>query len=148
MLLDFGVIGIPADLTILGLPVVPTPGGRGIITLVAWATLLAVGHQISHSGIHEPQAALTSSALGLGSAGLAFAALLYLVVLSLPFVPAIELGALILALFGQTGVVVAYVATVGGLCLFLLELIDIDPYREVAVVPSFETIAHTVDRET
>ena len=104
-------------LIILSLPVIPTPGYRGIIILSVWATLLAVGHQLSHSGFHELQAALTSSALGLNSAGLAFAALLYLVVLSLPFVPAIELGILIMALFGKTGVIVAYVATVGGLCL-------------------------------
>jgi hypothetical protein len=111
------VISILAYLIILSLPVVPTPGRRGIITLVVWATLLAIGHQLSHSGFHELQAALTSSAVGLNSASLAFTAFLYLVVLSLPFVPAIELGVLIMALFGQTGVVVAYVATVGGLCL-------------------------------
>lgn len=104
-------------LVLLSLPVVPTPGGRGIIILILWATLLAVGHQLSHSGFHELQNTLAQGASGLNSANLALAALLYLVVLSLPFVPAVELGILIMALFGQIGVVVAYVATVGGLCL-------------------------------
>jgi len=40
-----------------------------------------------------------------------------MIVLALPFVPAIELGILIMALFGQLGIIVAYMATVGGLSL-------------------------------
>lgn len=117
IVLQILVISVLAYLVALSLPVVPTPGRRGVVTLLVWATLLAVGHQLSHSGFHELQAALASSALAVNAAGLALAAFLYLLVLSLPFVPAVELGILIMALFGQTGVVVAYVATVGGLCL-------------------------------
>lgn len=110
-------VSVLAYLVLLSLPIVPTPSGRGIIILVLWATLLAVGHHLSHTGFHELQNALVQSASGLKATGLGLAAFVYLVVLSLPFVPAVELGILIMALFGQIGVVVAYVATVGGLCL-------------------------------
>lgn len=110
-------LSVFAYLVLLSLPMVPTPSGRGIIILVLWATFLAVGHQLSHTGFHELQEALVRGDSGLNAPALGLAALVYLVVLSLPFVPAVELGILIMALFGQIGVVVAYVATVGGLCL-------------------------------
>ena len=40
-----------------------------------------------------------------------------MLILSLPFVPAIELGVLIMVIFGLPGVIVAYAATVGGLSI-------------------------------
>ncbi len=44
-------------------------------------------------------------------------ALVYGVALALPFVPGVELGLLIMVAFGTKGVLVAYAATVLGLCL-------------------------------
>ena len=104
-------------LVILSLPGIPTPRVRGIFSIGIWATLLAVGHQLSHAGFHEVQTILSPESLGLDILSIAFAAFLYIIVLALPFVPAIELGILIMALFGQLGIIVAYVATVGGLSL-------------------------------
>jgi hypothetical protein len=104
-------------LVILSLPGIPTPGLRGILSIGIWATLLAVGHQLSHAGFHEVQTILSPESLGLDILSIAFAAFIYMIVLALPFVPAIELGILIMALFGQLGIIVAYMATVGGLSL-------------------------------
>ncbi len=44
-------------------------------------------------------------------------ALLYLILLSVPFVPGLEIGLLIMAAFGKEGVVSVYLATIGGLSL-------------------------------
>ena len=82
-----------------------------------WAILLAVGHQLSHAGFHEVQTILSPESLGLDMLSIALAAFLYMIVLALPFVPAIELGILIMGLFGQLGIIIAYMATIGGLSL-------------------------------
>ena len=110
------IIGL-VYLVILSLPGIPAPGLRGILSIGIWAALLAIGHHLSHAGFHEVQTILSPESLGLDILSIAFAAILYMIVLALPFVPAIELGILIMALFGQLGIIVAYMATVGGLCL-------------------------------
>ena len=106
-------------LVILSLPGIPAPGLRGIFSIGIWAALLAIGHHLSHAGFHEVQTILSPESLGLDILSIAFAAILYMIVLALPFVPAIELGILIMALFGQLGIIVAYLATIGGLFLSL-----------------------------
>jgi len=104
-------------LVILSLPGIPAPGLRGILSIGIWAAVLAVGHQLSHAGFHEVQTILSPESLGLDILSITFAAILYMIVLALPFVPAIELGILIMVLFGLLGIIVAYMATVGGLFL-------------------------------
>ncbi len=46
--------------------------------------------------------------------------LLYVLLLSLPFVPGVELGVLLMCVFGQQGVILVYLATVAGLNLAFL----------------------------
>ena len=46
--------------------------------------------------------------------------LLYVFLLSLPFVPGVELGVLLMCVFGKEGIVFVYLATVVGLCLAFL----------------------------
>ncbi|MEH6629467.1 MAG: hypothetical protein V7776_01490 [Halopseudomonas aestusnigri] len=52
-----------------------------------------------------------------GLKSLLVCALLYLILLSVPFVPGVEIGLLIMAAFGKEGVVSVYLATIGGLSL-------------------------------
>ncbi len=47
-------------------------------------------------------------------------AIVYVLLLSLPFVPGVELGVLLMCIFGKEGVVFVYVATVSGLSLAFL----------------------------
>ena len=45
---------------------------------------------------------------------------LYVLLLSLPFVPGVELGVLLMCVFGKEGIVFVYLATITGLCLAFL----------------------------
>ncbi len=53
----------------------------------------------------------------LGTGGLIAGGTLYMVFLSIPFVPGVELGLLLMCLFGREGIVLVYGCTVGGLLL-------------------------------
>lgn len=46
--------------------------------------------------------------------------ILYVLLLSLPFVPGVELGVLLMCIFGKEGIVFVYLATIAGLCLAFL----------------------------
>ena len=104
-------------LIMLSLPFLPNLEVRGLSILVLWAVLLVLGHQLSHQGFHELQDVLTSSGYEIGIFALAMSCIAYLLLLALPFVPGVELGLLIMVFFGRDGVIAAYLATIGGLCL-------------------------------
>ena len=46
--------------------------------------------------------------------------IIYILLLGLPFVPGVELGVLLMCIFGKEGIVFVYFATVAGLCLAFL----------------------------
>ncbi len=46
--------------------------------------------------------------------------IIYILLLSLPFVPGVELGVLLMCAFGKEGIVFVYLSTVAGLCLAFL----------------------------
>ena len=52
-----------------------------------------------------------------GSGILIGGGILYILLLSLPFVPGVELGIVLMCVFGKEGIVFVYFATVAGLCL-------------------------------
>ena len=52
-----------------------------------------------------------------GSGILIGGGILYILLLSLPFVPGVELGVILMCVFGKEGIVFVYFATVAGLCL-------------------------------
>ena len=104
-------------LIILSMPMLPNPRVRGLSILVLWAFLLVLGHQLSHQGFHELQDLLTSPGYEIGISALAMSGIAYVLLLAVPFVPGVELGLLMMVVFGRDGVIAAYLATVGGLCL-------------------------------
>jgi hypothetical protein len=55
-----------------------------------------------------------------GSGILIGGGILYVLLLSLPFVPGVELGVVLMCVFGKEGIVFVYFATVAGLCLAFL----------------------------
>ena len=101
----------------LSLPFVPRLGARAVALIFVWSALLVLGHSVSHESFHEVQASLGSMRDQVGLAGLILVAFIYAVALAMPFVPGVELGLLMIALFGTTGAVTAHLATVAGLCL-------------------------------
>lgn len=101
----------------LSLPIVPSPGPRAVAAIFIWSALIVIGHSVSHESFHEVQASLGSMRDQVGLHGLILVACIYALALAIPFVPGVELGLLIIALFGTTGAVTAYLATIAGLGL-------------------------------
>ena len=104
----------------LSLPFLPNLGVRGLSVLVMWSVILVAGHQISHEGFHQLQDLLASASREIGMYGLSLGAIVYVLVLAVPFVPGVEFGLLLMVLFGGEGVLVAYAATIAGLSLSYL----------------------------
>ena len=104
-------------LVILSFPALPKPKLGRLCLIVFWVSLLVLGHQLSHQSLHELQGVLTSTNNDLGFITLVLSGIAYLLILALPFVPGVELGLLIMVFFGREGIIAAYLATVGGLCL-------------------------------
>jgi hypothetical protein len=112
----------------LSLPFLPSLGVRGVSVLAMWSIILVSGHQLSHEGFHQLRDILASASGEIGIYGLSLGALAYVLVLALPFVPGVEIGLLLMILFGREGVIVAYVATIVGLSLAYLVAQTV-PYR-------------------
>lgn len=102
---------------VLSLPSVPNLGLHSIGMVFVWAALLVVGHSLSHMGFHDAQAMLSTMRDAVGAPALMLLALTYAVALAMPFIPGVELGLLIMAVFGPVGAIVAHAATIGGLSL-------------------------------
>ncbi len=104
-------------LIMLSLPFLPNPGVRGISVLAMWSIILVLGHQLSHEGFHQLRGILAPANGEIGMYGLWLGAFVFALILALPFVPGVELGLLLMILFGREGVIAAYVATIVGLSL-------------------------------
>ena len=102
---------------VLSLPGLPALGPRSMGMVWVWAALLVGGHSLSHMGFHDAQAMLAAVRDEFGTVALMVLALAYAMALAMPFVPGLELGLLIMAVVGPTGALVAYAATIAGLCL-------------------------------
>lgn len=101
----------------ISLPWVPNPGFRSVCMIFVWVALLVLGHSLSHMGFHDAQSMLFSMRESLGPASIVLLVIVYGVVLAMPFLPGVELGLLIMAVFGPAGALAAYVATLVGLIL-------------------------------
>jgi len=102
---------------VLSLPWLPNLGVRSVCMVSVWVTLLVLGHSLSHMGFHDAQSMLLAMRGALGPVTIVLLVLLYGLVLAMPFLPGVELGLLIMAVFGPAGALAAYVATLGGLML-------------------------------
>ncbi len=107
-------------LIILSLPFLPNPGVRGLCVLAMWSIILILGHQLSHEGFHQLRGILAPANSEIGMVGLWLGAFVFALILALPFVPGVELGLLLMIIFGTEGVIAAYVATILGLSLAYL----------------------------
>lgn len=102
---------------VLSLPWLRNPGIHSVCMIFVWVTLLVLGHFLSHIGFQDSQSMLLSMRDSLGPITIVLFVIVYGLVLAMPFLPGVELGLLIMAVFGPAGAVAAYVATVGGLML-------------------------------
>jgi hypothetical protein len=109
-----------AYLVVLSLPVVPNLRLRHLGIVVAWAALLSLALYVSDIGLREARALLVELRSEIGILALVLMALAYAVCLAMPFVPGMEVGVLIMVMFGPPGIVVVYVATLLGLSMAYL----------------------------
>jgi len=132
--LDFGPVGLPATVAIRfavesvvftvltyaairSLPLGRKPGLRGTAALGLWIALIVLSDCLSRLeyGALETMLAELRAAMGLG--GLVLGVVAYMLALALPFVPGVEIGLLVMMLFGTPGAVAVYLATIAGLGL-------------------------------
>ena len=79
--------------------------------------VITIGNYWLRGELGKVEKLLMSAKEHLGIGGLILGGVLYLLLLSTPFVPGVELGLLLMCLFGREGIVFVYVSTVGGLLL-------------------------------
>lgn len=102
---------------IWSLPKIERPGWKGSLTIVAWSALIVIGHGVTHLGESNAETVLNQLQDMMGTIGFILLACLYALFLAMPFVAGVEIGLLIMAIFGETGVLVAYGGTLIGLNL-------------------------------
>lgn len=90
------------------------------IMLALWLAIIVAAHNIIYIDGLSREETLIAMHLGKGLHSLIFITLLYALLLAIPFVPGLEIGIIIMLLFGVQGVFAAYIATVSGLTLSFL----------------------------
>lgn len=90
---------------------------RGVLAAVIWVTLIVFGHYLAHQPQPEVRETLAALREGMGMGALLASAALLALLLGLPFVPSVEMGLLMMAVFGPQGAVAAWLATIAGLSL-------------------------------
>lgn len=104
-------------LIIWSLPHVHRPSWSGFITISIWSLLIVLGHGVTHTGESSAHQLLEELRQMMGVLGFVLLAFCYALFLAMPFVAGVEIGLLIMAIFGAPGVLVAYCGTVIGLNL-------------------------------
>jgi hypothetical protein len=99
------------------LPRLPKPRLRGALALLLWLSAIVVAMDMTLYELLDARRLLDLITSDMGWASLSLFAALYMVLLALPFVPGVELGLLLMLIFGRSGIVVVYLATVAGLTL-------------------------------
>ncbi|NMG44581.1 hypothetical protein GPA22_12680 [Aromatoleum toluvorans] len=99
------------------LPLGLKPGLRATTALGLWIALVVLGDCLSRLeyGALDTMLALLRDAMGPGD--IVLAVLAYMLALALPFVPGVEIGLMIIMLFGAAGAIAVYAATIAGLGL-------------------------------
>jgi hypothetical protein len=130
--LDFGQVGLPATVAIRfavesvvftvlayvairSLPFGLKPGLRGTAALGLWIALVVLSDCLARLEYGALETMLADMRAAMGLAGLVLAMLAYMLALALPFVPGLEIGFLVIMLFGASGAMGVYVATIAGL---------------------------------
>lgn len=90
---------------------------RAALATAIWVCLIVLGHHLSHLDVAAIRDTLAALREGMGMGALLVSALMLAVLLGLPFVPSVEMGLLMMTVFGREGAVAAWLATIAGLSL-------------------------------
>ncbi|MDF2152946.1 hypothetical protein [Vibrio sp. CAU 1672] len=102
-------------LFVWSLPNVNKPSWKTALTIFIWAVMVAFGHGVTHLGESKVELLFIQIQEIMGLAGFLVLAGAYALFLAIPFVAGVEIGFLIMAIFGVKGVLVAYIGTILGL---------------------------------
>jgi len=92
-------------------------GARAVLATTIWVALIVFGHYLSHLQPVEIRETLAALREAMGMGALVAGAVTLAILLGLPFVPSVEMGLLMMAVFGRDGAVAAWLATVAGLSI-------------------------------
>jgi len=90
---------------------------RAIVATAIWVVLIVFGHYLSHLEPVDIRTTLAALREAMGMGALVAGAVMLAVLLGLPFVPSVEMGLMMMAVFGREGAVAAWLATIAGLSL-------------------------------
>ncbi len=90
---------------------------RVLVATTIWVALILFGHHLTHLDIAETRQTLATLREAMGMGALLGSAAMLAVLLGLPFVPSVEMGLLMMAVFGRDGAIAAWLATITGLSL-------------------------------
>lgn len=90
---------------------------RAVLATAIWVSLIVLGHHLSHLDAASIRATLAALHEAMGMGALLASALMLAVLLGLPFVPSVEMGLMMMAVFGREGAIAAWMATIAGLSL-------------------------------
>lgn len=90
---------------------------RAALATAIWVCLIVFGHYLSHLDVAAIRETLAALREGMGMGALLASAFMLAVLLGLPFVPSVEMGLMMMTVFGRDGAIAAWVATIAGLSL-------------------------------
>ena len=81
---------------------------RAIVATAIWVVLIVFGHYLSHLEPVDIRATLAALREAMGMGALIAGAVMLAVLLGLPFVPSVEMGLMMMAVFGRDGAVAEF----------------------------------------
>ena len=88
---------------------------RAALATAIWVCLIVFGHYLSHLDVAAIRETLAALREGMGMGALLASAFMLAVLLGLPFVPSVEMGLMMMTVFGREGAIAAWLATIAGL---------------------------------
>lgn len=110
-------VGLGALLLLALLRSSDTLNPRVIVAVSVWVALIVFGHYLAHLDTPEIRATLEALRGSMGIPTLILCAFLLALMLGVPFVPSVEMGLLVMAVFGPMGAAAAWLATIAGLSM-------------------------------
>lgn len=90
---------------------------RMVLATVIWVGLFVAGHYLTHLDAPAIRQTLSDLNEAMGMGALLASAVALAILLGLPFVPSVEMGLMMMAVFGRDGAIAAWLATIAGLTL-------------------------------
>ncbi len=90
---------------------------RVIVAVSVWVALIVFGHYLAHLDTPEIRTTLEILRGSMGIPALIVCAALLALMLGVPFVPSVEMGLLVMVVFGPMGAAAAWLATIAGLSM-------------------------------